>query len=212
MSDPTFSPKLLTFREEWLQEAVSKLTPYLSGHGLRVPAVRVSCGWPSRNATGSAKRTIGECWDGKCAADGVPQLFISPLLDKVTDPMGVLATLTHEILHAVDFEAKHGARFKKMATRVGLEGKPTSTHAGDTLVGLFERILGELGAYPHVALTITKERKKQTTRQKKCECATCGYVARVAQKWMDVGLPFCPGIGHGQMVTPLEFNEPPEGE
>lgn len=206
MSDP----KLIVFREEWLQAAVLKLTPFLLGKGLHMPPVRISCGWPSRNPTGIKKRTIGECWDGKCSSDGAPQLFISPLLADPLDPQGVLATVAHECLHAIDFAAKHGAKFKRMATLIGLEGKPTHTHASDDLIGLFERILGELGPYPHVALTLKKERTKQTTRQRKCECEACGYVARVSQKWIDVGPPVCPAVGHGPMKTELVVEAPEE--
>ena len=40
-----------------------------------------------------------------------------------------------------------------------------------------------------------KEKKKQTTRQLKCACPTCGYLARVAKKWLDVGAPICPTDG-----------------
>jgi len=34
--------------------------------------------------------------------------------------------------------------------------------------------------------------KKQTTRMIKAECPSCGYTARISQKWVDVGLPTCP--------------------
>jgi hypothetical protein len=35
--------------------------------------------------------------------------------------------------------------------------------------------------------------KKQTTRLLKCECAECGYTARVTAKWIkDSGAPMCP--------------------
>ena len=33
--------------------------------------------------------------------------------------------------------------------------------------------------------------KKQGTRLKKVECISCGYVVRITQKWIDIGLPVC---------------------
>ena len=36
------------------------------------------------------------------------------------------------------------------------------------------------------------------TRQLRVHCPTCGYVARVSRKWLDVGTPHCPT--HGAMV------------
>lgn len=201
-------PRILAInREQWLQQAVDDLTPFFLGKGLKVPAVRVSCGWPSRNPTGTAKRTVGECWDGKCASDGTPQLFISPLLQEECLPNGVLGVLSHELLHAIDFEAKHGPKFRKMMEKIGLEGKPTATTAGQDLCDLFKRTVDRLGPYPHVALMIQRERKKQTTRQRKCSCETCGYVARVSQKWIDLGPPICPVVGHGPMRSEIPTTE-----
>ena len=45
---------------------------------------------------------------------------------------------------------------------------------------------------------LTTRPKKQSTRLLKCECPTCGYIARVAWKWLeDKGAPHCPE--HGEM-------------
>jgi hypothetical protein len=41
--------------------------------------------------------------------------------------------------------------------------------------------------------------KKQGTRMHKVTCSQCGYVARVSQKWLDIGPPHCPK--HGAMVA-----------
>jgi len=44
-----------------------------------------------------------------------------------------------------------------------------------------------------------KEKKKDNARLLKCECVTCGYISRVARKWIrDVGPPLCPD--HGAMI------------
>jgi rubrerythrin len=206
-------------REQWLQSAVEKLKPIFKGKNFDIPSVQVSVGWPSRNPLGRAKRTIGECWKGEVSADGRPQIFISPLLDDATEPMGVLATLIHEIVHAVvGCEAKHGPKFAKAAKSLGLEGKPTSTHAGEDLVIRMKQIAEELGPFPHSKIVPTEDKlKKQTTRMKKCVCEECGYTVRLAKKWMDeVGLPICPGGSaekpHGPTKSELPEGEEPEGE
>lgn len=195
-------------REQWLNAAVESFRPYFLGHGLTVPPLRISCGFPSKGATSPTKRRIGECWDGLTAADGKPQLFISPFLDEVATEGGVLATVVHEIIHAtIGCEAGHGPKFVKTMKRVGLAGKATATVAGPDLLPLIERVGGELGAYPHVKLSLKLERKKQTTRMRKCECLACGYTVRLTQKWIDIGFPICPAVGHGPMNPDL-----PKGE
>ncbi len=202
-------------REQWLQSAVEKLRPFFLGKNLKVPELYVSCGFPSRNATGIKTRAIGECWDGLQSADKKPQLFISPLLVETAGPMGVLATLVHELVHAtIGCEAKHGPKFVKAMKSVGLEGKPTSTTAGEDLVALLERITSELGVYPHSELKLIRERKKQTTRMKKavCGCDDCGYTVRLTKKWMDeVGLPICPGGTSEQPHGPMKSDDFEEG-
>src|SRR6185295_19948871 len=90
---------ILPNREAWLQSAVAKLRPIFRGHGYEVPELQVSVGWPSSGGLGTRKRTIGQCWFGETTADQKPQLFISPLLDEVVSPMGVLPTLIHEVCH-----------------------------------------------------------------------------------------------------------------
>lgn len=206
-------------REAWLQAAVEKLKPIFLGKGFTIPDLQVSVGWPSRNALGKAKRTIGQCWDGSTTADKKPQLFISPLLDDVTEPGGVLATLVHEIVHAVvGCDAKHGPKFKKAAYSVGLEGKPTSTHASEDLVIRLKQLSEELGPFPHSKIVPTEDKlRKQTTRMKKCVCEECGYTVRLARKWMEeVGTPICPGGSaekpHGPTKSELPEAEEPEDE
>jgi hypothetical protein len=66
----------------------------------------------------------------------------------------VLATLVHEVVHAVDRnENGHGAPFKKIATKVGLVGKMTATTAGEELEQKIEGWVKKLGDYPHAKLS-----------------------------------------------------------
>lgn len=192
-------------REEWLQAAVQKLRPVFLGHGYTIPELRVSVGWPSTGGLAKKKRTIGQCWFGSTAADGKPQIFISPLLDSVVESdQGVLATLVHEVVHvAAGKDAKHGPKFVKVMKQLGLEGKPTATVAGEDLMVRFKTMVEELGPFDHCAIVPIKENKPQTTRMRKCTCDSCGFLVRLTQKWLDVGQPICPTPGHGSMKADL---------
>ena len=180
-------------REQWLQNAVVAMEPLFKEKGYKIPAVRVSCGWPSTGTRGKCP-SIGEAWPKQAASDKVAQLFISPVLKDESDPCGVLATLVHEVVHAVvGNENKHNKVFGKCARSVGLEGKLTATSAGEELTVSMKTWTAKLGNYPHAALKMgMRPTKKQTTRMLKCVCAECGYTVRTSQKWLDVGVPSCP--------------------
>ena len=179
-------------REEWLARAVNLVAPhFMTTAGIDIPDVRVSVGWPG--GRGKKNNVIGQCWSGNAAADGVAQIFISPTIG---DPVQVLGTLIHEIVHAaVGTEHGHKAPFAKVAKAVGLTGKMTSTTVGPELQGMLEdRIVPVLGDYPHAILTPAMAGvKKQTTRMLKVECPDTGYTARLTRKWIEEwGTPICP--------------------
>ena len=115
--------------------------------------------------------------------------------------MEIAGILAHELTHAaVGIDKGHGRAFRRVAIAIGLTGKMTATVPGDAFKQRVEPILKKLGAIPHARLSWGELRgpKKQTTRMIKCECAECGYTARVARKWLeDVGAPHCPE--HGEM-------------
>jgi hypothetical protein len=178
-------------REEWLQKAVEKLRPMFSGADAELPAnIRVSCGWPTKRAlaSGGGSRTIGQCFSTACSADRSHEVFVSPCLEQ---PVPVLATLVHELIHAVD-DCKNGHKgpFRKMAVKLGLVGKMTATIAGEELEQSLLAIAAEIGAYPHRTLDLSTL-KKQGTRLIKLECPNCGYTVRTTAKWIEVGLPTC---------------------
>lgn len=176
---------MITTREVWLDELVAAVRPW---YGAELPPrVHISVGFPS---TGKRSKTIGECWHADQSADGAPQIFIHP---KVSNGVDVGAIVVHELVHAARPEAKHGKEFKQLATALGLEGKMTSTHAGEALRDRLTTIVADLGDYPHPALSGESSGKpKQTTRLLKVECPDCEYVVRTTQKWIDTGLPTCP--------------------
>lgn len=198
-------------REQWLLGAVELMTPTFAQHGYKVPKVRVACGWPSSRALSAKKRVLGECWAAQAATDKVSQIFISPYLNDVSAPCGVLATLVHEVVHAVvGNEEKHNKVFGKCARALGLEGKLTATNAGEALVAQCKIWAAKLGEYPHAKLDMLKSpRKKQTTRLVKAECE-CGYNVRVTRKWLEeIGAPICP---HNRKVMKYEIPEELESE
>lgn len=189
-------------REEWLLAALDRLRPMFEGIRASVPAVRVSCGWPSRGGTAAGNRRLGECWSGTSCRDGLPSISVSPVLE---EPVKVLEVLVHEATHAaVGCEAKHGPAFRRVALAVGLEGPMRGTHAGKELTGRLNALSVELGAYPHAALTL-RDRKRQGTRMVLLRCASCGYQVRTTRKWIDVGLPSCP---EGDALEPQKEGKP----
>jgi hypothetical protein len=184
-------------REEWLTEAVEKLRPLVKQAGGTVPpTVRVSVGWADR----AAKKTLGQCFASHTSKDKSVSVFISPIMD---DAIAVLATLTHELIHAADdCKSQHSGEFGVMARAIGLEGKLTATYAGEALKEALGEIAEEIGPYPHMALTLSgKDAKKQTTRMIKLQCADCEYTARTTRKWLEKYDVFpCP-CGH-ELVVP----------
>lgn len=186
-------------REDWLNTAVGSLRPLFQTHEYTVPEkVRVSCGWPSKGALARKNRVIGQCWATDCSKDGANQIFISPC---IADSATVLATLTHEVAHAVvGVEKKHRSPFKRCAYAVGLEGPATATHAGEELQGFLRTIVSEIGEYPHSLLDLValEKKEKQSTRMIKIVCPGCGYTCRTTLKWINVGFPTC---GCGQLFT-----------
>ncbi len=176
-------------REAWLMALAAKLRPTFEAVGAPVPGeVRLSCGWPSKGATASRNRRIGECWSAQCSADGTREVFISPTL---ADSVEVGAVLVHELVHAAGYVG-HGADFAKVARALGLTGRMTATVAGERLNAELAVITSELGPYPHATLTPGEDERKQSTRLLKVECAECGYTIRVTAKWLEVGFPTCP--------------------
>ena len=179
-------------REEWLQKATSELRKVFERDQVKVPPIHVSVGWPSRGGVSQKRRTVGQCWDSQTSADGVPHVFISPVLEDAVD---VLATLAHEMIHAVcGSEEGHKGEFVRIAKEFGFTSPWTQTPMGEDAEGRLCKVADSLEPYPHVKLTpTTKERKPQTTRMKLIKCVSdeCGYQVRTTQKWIDVGLPTC---------------------
>ena len=205
-------------RETWLNQLAALMAPRFAELGYALPPFRVSVGFPSAGMRGKA---IGECWDKSASSDQRFEVFIRP--DKA-ESLEVAYVLAHELVHAaVGLRHGHKGPFETVALALGFT-RPL-THASeptDTLKAWLDPMLAQLGPIPHASLRwlavdgtrvkrgdggmapddgddepASSRPKKQTTRMKKCECAECGYTARVTQKWLVVGPPRCPE--HGPM-------------
>lgn len=146
------------YREEWLSEAVSLLEPSLGVADLNMPEKwQVTCG-----PTGKA---LGCCYKAKSARDQATRHIVIGM--HYEDPYEVLATLTHEMIHAaLPDGVGHRYQFKEAAETIGLEGPAKATTVGkDTPLGIrLQEIMEELGPYPHVSLIpVIKEKPKRVT-------------------------------------------------
>jgi hypothetical protein len=185
-------------REGWLAKAIDLLRPTFNEAAYPLPdKVHISVGFPSKRALSSKNRVVGQCWSS-VSPDGMPHIFISPVL--VTH-VEVLAVLIHELIHAYGIH-DHKKDFAAAHAKFGLVGKPTQSDPGPELVGRLNILAEQLGPYPHPSFDIVKmeqERKKQTTRLLKAECAgpledgDDRYIIRVTKVHLDKhGPPYCP--------------------
>lgn len=175
-------------REAWLVAAIELLRPLFDAAGATVPErVVVSVGFPGGR---NIRKTIGQCWKTTAASDGLPHVFVSPVL---ADPLRVLTTLTHELVHASDdCVSGHRGAFVRTAKVVGLVKPWTESNAGEDLAGRLRLVLHNLGPYGHGAIVLDAlDEGKQTTRMLKVECPSCGCIMRTSKKWLDLGLPTC---------------------
>lgn len=211
-----------TTRELWLKQAIETYWRHRFGEiGYSLPEkIHVSVGFGNEVKQESA-RIAGQCWSGLASADGVPHIFISPI---VGDTAEVLATLGHELAHAAldsdqGIQDGHGKRFPVIMHALGFDGPMAYVNPGDELSFELFAIAAKLGEYPHGVLnpqlartrvtapsaedktpTRTKVRTgpgTQTSRHLKLTCKTddcpCGgYRVSTSQRWIDIGWPLCP--------------------
>lgn len=209
-------------REAWLEAAAEALKPLFADAGEQLPPVHVSVGFPSTRALSAKRQRIGECWHPRISADGLSHIFISPVL---SDGVVALSTLVHELIHALRPGDGHKKPFVEVMKKVGLEGKPTATVAGESLTQRLNALLEDLGPYPQpkfnaAALQEEKDKKKQTTRLLKATCAEGpdddkekAYVVRVTKVHLDEhGAPFCPCHLKRMTVDGWEPDDMEEGE
>src|SRR5689334_17595279 len=161
--------EITLLREYWLQQAATFLFEHMGQCGLTVVPVRVSCGWPSSGGMGQKRATIGQCFPPTMCRDGVPQIFISP---RLADSIEVLGTLLHELVHAsVGCQFGHRKEFSQAARKVGLDGPPTATTVGPSLLPLLQGYVSRVGAYPHAPIVPRRKGQGAGSRLRLYECS-----------------------------------------
>lgn len=174
-------------REDWLLAAVEAVRPLFSEKRHVLPTdCHVSCGFAS---TGTRSHHIGQCWPKASSTDERNQIFISPALH---EPVDVLDTLVHELVHAVDDCAHHhGKEFKKIALSLGMVGPMRSASAGPELKVKLEAISQTLGPYPHGKLKVV-HRKAISRSRPRAKCPECGFQVPMLKRFLAYGAPICP--------------------
>jgi hypothetical protein len=157
--------------------------------------MRISVGWPGGGTSKAA--TTGECWTRSASADGINQVFISPMRGEA-DTVEVLGTLGHEMIHVIDDCASgHKGNFVVVAKHIGM--KAPFAEAGnrtDDYTAVLEAIAEKLGPFPNAAMNpgfrAADAPPKQKSRQLKIECPECHCIARMSRGAIDAhGLPTC---------------------
>lgn len=174
-------------REDWLLAAVEQIRPIFALKRHQIPLdCQVSCGFAS---TGTRSHHIGQCWSKSSTANETNQIFISPTLG---EPVEVLDTLVHELVHAVDdCQHKHGKEFKKIALSLGMVGPMRSAEAGPELKAKLIEISKTLGPYPHGKLKVT-HRKVISRSRPRAKCPDCGFQVPMLKRFLAYGAPICP--------------------
>lgn len=184
-------------REQWLTHAAELLNEMVfhyqpeSKSGLYskdLSDLKISCGFPL-GSRGSATK-LGQCLASSTSESGLTEIYISPVL---SDPIQVIGTLHHEMLHyMIGVEEGHNRKFRRGMMLTGLSGKPTATHPTHNTKKKYAEIFSLLGDYPHSKVTIP-ERGSVGSNLIKVYCVECGYTARTTMKWIDrSGSPWCP--------------------
>ena len=190
-------------REQWLEKALKELNKRVFkpiDKALDLDKIKISCGFPPNHRAGSKMKTVGVCFPD--TTNGFNEIFINPCVSKSGDALSIVA---HEGVHArLNCEHGHGKPFRDIAIAIGLEGKMTSTHAGENLKAIIKEITKKIGEYPHEELKVNH--KKQGTRMLKVHCPTClmtsgdDYITYTTNKQIQKGTTFCPE-GHKMKVA-----------
>lgn len=209
-------------REAWLLAAIEMLRPQINAAGTSAmmqddalpEQIRVSCGFGWARAENTA--ILGQTFATLVTDDGVPAVFVSPVIDNAFDALMVLA---HELVHVIDDCASgHAGRFVVIGKALGLDGIPTQMLPGVGMQADLMLIAEELGAYPHSKIDIdliraaskapsTPEqprvrvtsgpRAQHGSRHIKAvcmnnKCDAQGYLIRTSAHWINVATPICP--------------------
>lgn len=189
-------------REEWLKRAVRTLRPLL-----RKADIEMRPRWQVSMSLTSANGAIGQFWYESSSENGqVTNILISPTL---SDPVEVLDTLLHEMIHAsLPVRTGHGPKFQKACRLIGMtKGSPKSAGAGPELRAELERVAAFLGEFNHTALVPSKTKRRGTKWPVYCSTHDERYRVQISVRALEeYGPPICP-ITREEMV-PAEGRPP----
>lgn len=131
----------------WLQQAVHYLKPYIVEAGLTLPPVKIEMDGFHTTRSGCCYGSVG----------GFNRIAISP---HYVDSPDVLATLAHELVHAIDNNIHaHYRQFIELANRLGFIGTKMPIQPGPKLMATLEEIRSALGPYPHFSVKIDDSKR-----------------------------------------------------
>lgn len=171
----------------WLYRAMRELAPLCRQVGAPVDISKLS----ASVGYGSHGRSLGMCRP--------PHLFVKPT---ETDPVRVLASLAHGMIHAGTNTTSHPGPFTRSARSMGLIGGGPHhrqwgmAEAGPELIEALTEIASELGPYPHKPIEAAP---KQPTLMRKVWCEHCGFIMRTSDRWINTFTSFACPCGKGSM-------------
>lgn len=176
-----------TVQQAWAEQAYSLIRSEFQELNTAPEKAVVSFSFPSRGGLAAKKRRVGECWNlvGEGAA-----ILLHPEL--WTSAPAVLATLAHEMVHAVlPKETGHKAPFQRIAKAIGFEPPWAGTRPSEALAARLNALAARLPRFPEVNLQ-PGTKKRQTTRLRLWECP-CKVKVRVARDDFAAHCDLCGG-------------------
>jgi len=200
-------------REEWLEESAHIMgawidaTPTIEAkkkaYTYAGQKVRFSCSLLGAGMTKSS--ALAHCHYKQATGNGYHEIRMGVQIDgrkKMIDSARIADILLHEMIHTVTFGHGHKGEFRRIALDVGLEGRMTSTYAGETLsANIIDKVVRVLGKYPHKKVhLVPRGQRGKGSRSIKCTCHNCGLVMRLSRKWIEVCEQDNDADGLGEMV------------
>ncbi|WP_433224453.1 hypothetical protein [Microtetraspora malaysiensis] len=134
-------------REDWLNGAVEIFRDWFKDNAAYAKRydgpIQVSVGWTS---SGRRSKVAGECW-AKSMSAGVSSIFVRPEI--IANPVLTLATVLHEMIHAVDDCTNgHKGPFIQMARSFGFVKPFTEVAINAELHQRLTAMAADMGAMP----------------------------------------------------------------
>ena len=176
-------------REQWLRACVELVNEKVYNGDMDIVKYQISSALLGGKALGNTVMPF----DGE---DVGLDDFFPPTIhidEKIQDPVTIVATVAHEMIHAFKDIRKHGKQFGAIAGPAGFEKPYASLHLGEELSMRCHEIADELGVFPGQPVKPHKKEKKPKTFSGVLFCPECGYELRVKEKAFNKhGLPTCP--------------------